>query len=374
MQVKLFSQYEVLAPHAAAWNSLTRGVPFLRWEWLGAWWRQYGRGRQLFVLAVLDKDQAICGFAPWFVEARPALGRVVQFLGTGEVCTDHLSLLAAPGQETAVADAVAAWLAAGDEREGRWDMLELDGVVIDDPAVWRLVEQLAAQGNTVHRRDGLNCWRIELPATWEEYLQRQSKSHRKQIRQSLGRLRQDDRVAMRTVATAEEFARAWPLFVELHQRRRHSLGERGCFASKRFHDFLRDASEQLLAAQVLRLHVLELEGRPIAAEHALREGGVDYVYQAGLDPDYLREEPGRLTTTALIHGAVADGMHGYDFLRGDEPYKAHWRAQPRRLVTWRVVPRRAIPQLRHSAWLAGGAMKHWLRDAYHRFSSNQTSS
>src|SRR5690606_15995208 len=358
MQVQLFTQYETVELHAASWNALTRGVPFLRWEWLGTWWRYYGQGRKLYVLAVFDDANRMRGLAPWYIEPHPAWGRVVQFLGSGEVCTDYLSLLAAPGEEMAVADAIARWLSEVHDGDARWDMIELDSVVNDDPALGRLIEQLAQQGNTLHRREGLNSWRINLPGTWEEFLREQSKSHRKQIRQALERLQHDDRTEMRTVTTPEEFSRVWPILVDLHQRRRQSFGDAGCFASRRFHDFLHAASERLLPDGTLRLHWLEINGRPIAAEYGLRGGGVDYVYQSGLDPDFLHEGPGRLTTTSLIHSAIAEGMTGFDFLRGDEPYKAHWRAQPRRLVTWRIVPPRAMPQLRHTAWLAGGAMKH----------------
>ncbi len=48
-----------------------------------------------------------------------------------------------------------------------------------DVAVGRLIEHLADRGNTVHRQAGPNCWRIDLPARWDDYLARLSKSHRR---------------------------------------------------------------------------------------------------------------------------------------------------------------------------------------------------
>ena len=86
-----------------------------------------------------------------------------------------------------------------------------------------------------------------------------------------------------------------------------------------------------------------------------------YAYQAGIDPECLDEEPGRMMAAAMIQRAIADGQQAFDFLRGDEPYKRQWRAEPRPLAPWCVVPQRALPQLRHSVWLAGDAMKTWLR-------------
>ena len=51
----------------------------------------------------------------------------------------------------------------------------------------------------------------------------------------------------------------------------------------------------------------------------------------------------------------------FDFLRGDEPYKAHFRAKPHPCVEIRVVPARSAAQVRHGIWRAATAAKSWLR-------------
>lgn len=372
MHVRLLDRYEQLASQSDAWNALACETPFLRWEWLGTWWRHYGRGRRLFVPSVVDDAGHVVGFAPWHIDAHPALGRVLRFLGAGEACTDYLTLLTSPGHESAVADAIAEWLTTDASVRRRWDKLELDGPAKDDPAIWRLIEKLAAQGNTLHRRDGMNAWRIDLPGTWDEFLSWQSKSHRKQVRRAIADV-DNGRARLQWVRTSEEFAEAWPVLVDLHQRRRISLGEPGCFASRRFHDFLREAAALFLTAGLLRFYLIEINGRPAAAEVAFQGGKTVFVYQAGVDPDLLDEEPGRKITAAVIRQLIEEGIEGFDWLRGDEPYKAHWRAKPHRLEEWRVVPPRTAPQLRHSAWLAGAAMRHWLRNAYERLAVPQTS-
>lgn len=371
MHVTLLSRYEDLVARAEGWNALARGRPFLRWEWLGTWWRHYGRSGRLFVPAVEDDSGNLLGLAPWWLENRPAQGRVVRFLGSGEVCSDYLTLLTQEGHEAAVADAIADWLHSARAPEHRWDLLELDGCVNDDPAVWRLIERLAGQGNTLHRRDGPHCWRIPLPTTWEEFQGWQSSTHRRQVRRALERAEDSGRSVLRMARTPEEFEQGWNILVDLHQRRRTSLGQAGCFASRRFHDFLYEASRLFLAAGGLRLSWLEYDGQPIAAEQLLTGDDVIFMYQAGVEPERLEAEPGRMIAAVLIKSAITEGFAAWDFLRGDEPYKSQWRAKPRRLVEWRVVPQRPLPQLRHSAWLAGGAMKNWLRGQYSRFSPSK---
>jgi hypothetical protein len=64
---------------------------------------------------------------------------------------------------------------------------------------------------------------------------------------------------------------------------------------------------------------------------------------------------------ATLRPAIADGYRAFDFLRGDEPYKAHWRAQPRPGLEVRVFSRRGGAWLRQRARSAGRQVRDWLR-------------
>jgi CelD/BcsL family acetyltransferase involved in cellulose biosynthesis len=117
----------------------------------------------------------------------------------------------------------------------------------------------------------------------------------------------------------------------------------------------------MLAQDMLRLCWVELRGQPISVEFQLAGGGITYAYQAGLDPDALDEEPGRIINIATLKHALEEGQRAFDFLRGDEPYKAHWRAVPQASLDIRVIPRRTTAQLRHNLWLAGDTLKQWIK-------------
>ena len=376
-RVVRFRTLDEVAPLATDWDRLARGVPFRSWAWASNWWRHYGHDpgeprskTSLFILGVLDRAGELIGIAPWYVEKSAAGGRVVRFLGTGEVCSDYLSVLSRPGMEDPVTTALADWLSrahfaraeqpAGTD-QNRWDLLELTGVDGEDAAVRRLAERLEARGNTVRRRAGPNCWRIELSASWEEYLDRLSKDHRKQIRRSVRGLLASGRVTVHSVERVEDLPRAQDVLIDLHQRRRRSLGEPGCFTSSRFTAFHRQVMPDLLRNGQLHLDWLELDGRPVAAEYRLAGQGVVYAYQAGVDPDSLEHSPGRLSHITVLRRAIEQGYRAVDFLRGDEPYKAHWRAEPRPSLEIRVVPARPAAQLRHGVWLAGAGVKQWIR-------------
>jgi CelD/BcsL family acetyltransferase involved in cellulose biosynthesis len=154
---------------------------------------------------------------------------------------------------------------------------------------------------------------------------------------------------------------AWGVLVDLHQRRRQGLGEPGCFASQAFHDFHREVAERLLERGQLRMSWLELDGMPAAAEYHLADGAATYAYQGGVDPDRLDEEPGRLSMILCLRQAIEERHQRLDFLRGDEPYKAHWRATPRAMWNYRVVPDRRLARLRGRAWSVADTLGDWAR-------------
>src|SRR5262249_42830753 len=151
------------------------------------------------------------------------------------------------------------------------------------------------------------------------------------------------------------------LLVDLHQRRRESFGEAGCFASPRFVQFHREAARRLLAGGRLRMAWLEVDGPPGAAEDQVLGDGGGYAYQSGNDPDALACEPGRLITITTLRKAIDEGRHAFDFLRGDEIYKAHWRAEPRPTQDVTVMANTPSERLRHNLWVVGQNVKEIVK-------------
>jgi CelD/BcsL family acetyltransferase involved in cellulose biosynthesis len=391
MRVRLISTTEELAALEAEWNMLAADAPFRSWDWLATWWRYYGKvatnnqtaaGRRLNVLAVYreagsreqgagsrgqgagSKELRLAGIAPWYLERSLVFGNVLGWLGDGEVCTDHSSLICRPEDRPAVAAAVADALTGTYDD---WDRIDLAAVDADDTAVEHMLARLQERKCGVSRQAAESCWSVDLPSTWDEYLAANSKSHRKQLRQLERRVLETERVRWHRVASPGELETAWPILVDLHQRRRKSLGEPGCFASAAFHDFHRELAGRMLARGQLRLSWLELDGVPAAAEYHLADGVTTYAYQGGVDPHRLDEEPGRLSTILCLRSAIEQGQCRFDFLRGDEPYKAHWRAEPRAAFDYRVTPNRRLARIRGDVLTAADRVTEWVRQGARSF-------
>lgn len=357
---KLVTTTADLAELADEWNELADNIPFRRHEWLATWWRHFSTPRtELRVVTLRDRQGKLVGAMPWFLCSSAWHGRVLRTLGSGMVCTDYVSLLAAQEQKAALAGQLAGWL--DNELADEWDAIELDQVDPTDPALATLVESLRQRDYTIHESVGMNCWRIPLPGTWDEYLARFSKRRRERVRSAYKKGFDSGRGMLHRAQTSAELSRGWEILVDLHQRRRRSLGQPGCFATPRFATFLRDAVIRLFDRGLVRLSWLEWEGRPAAVELNLVGGTTVYGYQMGMEPELAGSEPGNLRIAGSLRSAIEEGFTGYDLLRGDEPYKAKWQAQPRPLVRWRIVNRRLSSRCRHRVWLGTEAAKQAAR-------------
>ena len=325
------------------------------------------------VLGALDTSGRLAGIAPWYLAHSAAKGWVLRWLGSGEVCSDHASILCMPDDADRVTEAIATYLTGSNCASGArhcWDLLEVDGTDADDSSVTRLLRQLDERGCAQHENTPIRSWRLALPKTWEEFLRLVSKCHREKLRQADRRFFQTGRAIMRTVETCEQLDPAMDVLIDLHQKRWQHLGKPGSFASPRFTAFHRDVARRLLLAGQLQLQLLDLDGRTVAAGYQLASQGVTYVYQGGMDPQRLVAEPGHLITAATVKRAIEQGGRAIDFLRGDERYKANFRATARPLLALRVVPNRAVPRLRNRLWLAGRGVKRWLNQTSQRSEPN----
>ena len=65
----------------------------------------------------------IVGIAPWYIARSPIAGRVVQFMGSGEACSEYQTVLTRPGSEREIAAALSQWLST--DGAGDWDLLLL---------------------------------------------------------------------------------------------------------------------------------------------------------------------------------------------------------------------------------------------------------
>jgi CelD/BcsL family acetyltransferase involved in cellulose biosynthesis len=82
----------------------------------------------------------------------------------------------------------------------------------------------------------------------------------------------------------------------------------------------------------LRLAFLRLDGRPLAFQCGLEDGGTHYFLKGGFDREFQRFSPGKLLVAAMIERAFREGLELFDFGGEEEPFKLEWANGRRELV------------------------------------------
>ena len=360
MNLELISDLDTLLRSQEAWNALAGDRAMLGWDWQTVWLEQLGQPATPAVLVAKDDHGQWIGIAPFCLER--GFVNKLRLLSSGTACGDYLSLLSTPEHSVAFGDAVADWLfenCRSDGPVGSIDLVELEGVAANDPVIERFVEMLTALQFSVERSALESCWVTPLDESMEDLESNLSKSMRRKFRNARKRLANPDSVV--APADASNFESHWATFVDLHQRRRISLGQPGCFADPRFECFLKEVVSRGVTDGSATLFVHEFEDSPLSSVLLFSSGENLQMYQSGIDPDRVNLEPGHQFVYFSIEHAIATGKTGFDFLRGDEPYKARWNASPVGLERIRLVPRNMSARIKQGSIGIGKSVRDCLR-------------
>lgn len=285
-------------------------------EWLASWWRTFGRGRPLHVLTAW-RDGRLAGIAP-LMESIENGKRCRCFIGGVDV-SDYFDLLARPGDEEAFLGAFLDHL----HGDPSWDVVDLHSVPEGSPTLARLPGLASARGYAVSVAQEEVCPVVELPGSWDAYMESLDKKDRHELRRKLRRM---DEVAWSwgTIRHEGELPAALSDFFDLHAK---SGAAKADFWDEERRDFFRVNAAAMLRAGWLRLSFLEIAGKRVAALFAYDYQGTVGLYNSGYDPAFGYYSVGVLLVAMGIRDAIAAGRKRFDFLRGNEPYKYDFGAK-----------------------------------------------
>jgi len=277
------------------------GNLFASREWLGAWSRHFRPREPLFV-ACRTAGGRLAAILP--LELTTVQGvRVLRFLGHGP--SDQLGPICDPADATTAARLLRRVLLHPPVRFQLFLGRHLPG-----PQDWA-----SLLGAARVREDASPVVRFGA-ATWEEVLASLSTGLRKEIRYDARRLAREHEVRHRRADDPAALQADLDVLFRLHTAQ---WGERSSFV--RHEAFQRDFAAIALDRGWLRLWILEVDGRPVAAKHNFRFSGSEFSYQGGRDPGWKGPSVGLVNLSHAMHDAFEEGAREYRFLRGAERYK-----------------------------------------------------
>ncbi|NIM96127.1 MAG: GNAT family N-acetyltransferase [Anaerolineales bacterium] len=323
MDISIIHDQEQFHMLSVEWNHLLAqsvvDVPFLRHEYLLTWWETLGGGEwdsgDLWIVAGKAADGNLVGLAPLFRTIDDEGSLSLMFLGSIEI-SDYLDLIVKDEELEGFVRESLDVLAA--QPLSDWERIDLYNLPEWSPTGEVLISEAQRRGWDMSRERLQPCPFIDLNMDWESYLGSLSKKQRHELRRKIRRAEsQPEGVSLRTVNTDEDIDRWTEAFIDLmafDPKKKDFLTEEMCTQ-------IRHSALEASRSEWLLFTFLEVGDQIAAGYMNFDYGDRIWVYNSGLNPEYLSLSPGWVLTGYLIQWGIERGRQTLDFMRGDEQYK-----------------------------------------------------
>lgn len=304
------------------WDALTTtamtDTPFQKLAYQESWWKNlHPQDGELHSVVVRNTAGDLAAIACFYTTSD---GKV-RFNGCVEE-TDYLDLI------TAARDARESWAVTFEtllsDQFPSWRHLDLCNVPATSPTRMALPEVAGEHGLTVVESIIEVCPIINLPDSFEAYLNNLDSKQRREVNRKLRRAAGADAV-LHIVGQDDDLESEVEAFLALLQK--STFEKRDWLNEGRralFHETARAAQRE----GTLQLMFLEVDGQKAATLFNFDYAGRIWVYNSGLDPDlFAALSPGVVITAKAIELAIEEEREEFDFLRGDEAYKYRFGAE-----------------------------------------------
>ncbi len=312
---------------AADWNALldesASHVPFLRHEYLRLWWQSLGGGEWKDAgLAVVVAREAgrLAGIAPLFFTRNRDGVLALMLLGSIEI-SDYLDVIVREADLPRFLEGLLDFLAGLDNPA--WKVLDWYNLVDTSPTLPAL-ERLAQSRGWIYRSERLqHSPYIPLPGDWDAYLAGIDKKQRHEIRRKLRRAENGEQpLRWYFVDDPDQLDAEANAFIDLMAQD----PEKAAFLTPAMHEHMLTVLRCAFEEQCLQLAFLEIDGHKAAAYLSFDYLDRIWVYNSGLDRNYMEYSPGWVLLAYLLQWANENHRTEFDFMRGNEEYKYRFGA------------------------------------------------
>jgi predicted N-acyltransferase len=299
--------------------------PFHSWEWNRAWWRHFG-GRDKLRILTFSIDGQLAGIAQFYQRRHPFahLGPTSLVpIGGGRAhkfgLTEQWQLLFPPQHRKELFGALSDWL-----QKANWSAVQIPGLEDTESLPTWLRERIAVPAELVVQHY------FTLPTSWESFLGILGMNARHNLRRYPERLIEDGHnFSFQMAETPTSIQPALNDFLELHAARAKANlkvqhPDRFVRADRR--GFLREVAMTLVTSKQMKIGVLRVRERAVAAQIWLHTGDTMFMYYSGFLPEWSRYAVGLVAMSESIKYAISHGVRRVELLRGEGYYKDRWRA------------------------------------------------
>ena len=304
------------------WNELVfRSVSntvFATWEWQKHWWAAYGGASPLWVLEARDEAGQLRGLAPFFVEEREGVGRVLRLVGSEDV-TDYLDLIVDRDHAQPVYEALLAFLVV---HQAQYELIDLANIPAQSLTMTCFVDLAKAQNFDITLQQQEVCPLIQLPETFEAYIEALDSKQGRELRRKLRKTEGFEGVGWYIVTPQHDLDRELGTF--FHLMASSKTYKEGFLQDVRHTHFFKGMARAMLERGWLQLAFLTVDDEAVASYFNFDYDNQILVYNSGLLQDkYGALSAGIVLLALTIRHAIENKRKVFDFLRGNEVYKYH---------------------------------------------------
>lgn len=290
-------------------------APGLNWPhvfvlpvWLKTWWQVFGGDSESYIRTARRGDDII-GIAPLRKN-----DDTVSFIGGIDVC-DYEDFIVKPGSESEFFG-----MLLDDLKKHKIRQLDLKHLRPESAAMTALVPIARDRGYKVDTtQEDVNV-EMDLPPGWDAYLESLSSKQRHEVRRKIRRLNEAGNIQYRSVTDSAAIPAAMDTFFKMFVESRRDKADFLTEKRKEFFDLL---MKNLAEEKLLKLGILELDGKPVAQIICFDYGDCLYLYNSGYAPEYVSLSAGLISKVLAIKDSIEQGKKKFDFLKGPETYKYH---------------------------------------------------
>jgi len=339
MQLEVIQTIEAFDALAEQWNHLLEHsashVPFLRHEYLRAWWNTLGGGEwshgELYIVIGRHSSEALCGVAPLFYTTNRQGEAALMLLGSVEI-SDYLDLIIRPDDLPGFTCRLLEHLDGQGAPD--WQVLDLYNLLEDSPTLPALQEAARRRGWQMTQERLHHCPYIPLPGDWETYLAGIDKKQRHEIRRKMRRAESAEvPVSWRIVQQGDDLEAEVEAFLDLMSQDAAKQAFLTDVMRSQMHQAVRAAHQ----AGWLQLSFMEVGGQKAAGYLNFDYAGHIWVYNSGIDYRFSEYSPGWVLLGYLLQWANEHQRQSFDFMRGNEDYKYRFGGIDRFVMRARIT-------------------------------------
>jgi CelD/BcsL family acetyltransferase involved in cellulose biosynthesis len=320
MDIECYQDINQLLKIKEEWNSLASQNPlpsvFLTFEWFESFLKAFGKDKEFMILIARENTQVV-GIFPL---GQNSQSHTIELIGKDEV-SDYRDILIKSPLELKVLKCFFEFL-----KDYQWEKLQFKAVPPNSWILTSLKELAKEQGFKVNILPYDVCPYLKLKSSWLDYLNTLKKKYRHEIRRKIKRLNCNYSPKIEVLSHKERLKRFIDLFFSFQKGTKKEA-----FFYPQMRYFFSELCKNMEKKGWLDFRILRLDEKEAAILLSFKFQNKVYAYNSGYNSSFSNISPGFMLFISAIKEAIQTNKIEFDFLRGNEPYKYHLGATPRKI-------------------------------------------